>query len=251
MENRVRARLARGSIQVTVDLKQRDQATPPNLDSTVATANLRRIESLWSALFPQASLPEPAKLFETIMRLPPPPSPPPSKSAEECQRATFAALEDALEALERSREAEGAEIGTALLSHRDNLSRMRTRIAKRSTTATKAVQTRFIERINQLLAETKAGLTLDPETMLQESALYAEKADITEELARLEGHLGRFDEILGSSSEVGRRLEFLLQEMLREANTIGSKSLDLAISHDVVEVKAEIEKMKEQVQNLE
>jgi hypothetical protein len=106
---------------------------------------------------------------------------------------------------------------------------------------------RYLDRINQLLAETSRRSRST--ATCSRSAIYAEKGDITEELARLDGHL-TIRQVLRPRPKPAEA-EFLLQEMLREANTIGSKSLDLAISHQVVEIKAEIEKMKEQVQNLE
>jgi uncharacterized protein (TIGR00255 family) len=250
IENRLRARVVRGAVNLSVDVKPRDPAAPPQTDPELAAARLTRLRNLWTALFPDAGPIEPARLFDAVLRLPPPPGPA-SGASEEAGRAAFEALDDALSALEASREAEGLETARAVEAHRACVARLRDQIAARSSGAIKAAQARFAERIQQLLEDTRPGLALEPEVLLRESALYADRGDIGEELARLEGHLRRFDEILGAPSEAGRRLEFLLQEMLREANTIGSKSLDLGISHDVVEIKAEIEKMKEQVQNLE
>jgi uncharacterized protein (TIGR00255 family) len=251
MENRVRARLQRGSIQVAVDLKHREAPVPASLDPAVALAHKTRIEDLWKTLFPNAGPPEPARVFESLMRLPLGPAGAPPKTADEMNPIALGTLDEALEALHQSREAEGLQIATALRGHRDHLSRMRDGIAAKAPQVIKAAQTRYVDRINSILAEARPGLTLDAEAVLRESAVYAEKGDITEELARLSGHLARFDQVIASDAEVGRRLEFHLQEMLREANTIGSKSVDLGISHEVVEIKAEIEKMKEQVQNLE
>ena len=81
--------------------------------------------------------------------------------------------------------------------------------------------------------------------------MFAERCDISEELTRLESHCAQLAALLGSEESVGRRLDFLLQEMAREANTVGAKSPDAQISHSIVEVKAEIERMREQVQNVE
>jgi uncharacterized protein (TIGR00255 family) len=251
MENRIRARLARGAVTVSVDLRQREAQMPQQLDPAIARGQLDRVKAVWQAVFPEAAPPEPARLFELLMRLPAPPSPATSTLATETEQAVLAALDDALAALERSREAEGGEIALALAAHGRIVAARREEIARKAPVAIKAAQAKFVDRINQILAEVRPGLTLDAEAVLRESALYADRGDVTEELARLEGHLLRFDEVLRAPAEAGRRLEFLLQEMLREANTIGSKSFDLAVSHDVVEVKAEIEKMKEQVQNLE
>jgi uncharacterized protein (TIGR00255 family) len=250
IESRVRARVARGSIQVLVDLRPKEPALPPALDPAIAVAHRDRLVALWKTLFPSAGAPEPAKIFESLIRLPLA-TPAAAPKTDEIGAAALATLDDALRALEASREAEGRELAADLSEHKTRIAQIKDGIAKKAPQVVKTAQARFVERVNQLLAETRTGVTLEPEVVLRESALYADRADISEELMRLSGHLARFDQLLSDGAEAGRRVEFLLQEMLREANTIGSKSLDLAISHEVVEIKAEIEKMKEQVQNLE
>ena len=96
-----------------------------------------------------------------------------------------------------------------------------------------------------------SGTTLDGPRLETEIALLAERADIAEELARLGSHFEQFEHLVASVEPIGRRLEFLLQEMTREANTIGSKSQDAKLAHLVVAMKAEIERIREQVQNVE
>ena len=96
-----------------------------------------------------------------------------------------------------------------------------------------------------------SDVELDPGRLEQEVALYADRVDICEELTRLESHVSHFESLVASPDAVGRRLDFLLQEMAREANTVGAKSQDAGIAHSVVELKAEIERMREQVQNIE
>jgi uncharacterized protein (TIGR00255 family) len=251
MDERIRGRLQRGSLQVVVDLKLRDAQAPASLDPATALAHRERIETLWRTLFPDAAPPEPARIFDSLLRLPSGPPGAAPKCSDEAGAAALGALGEALESLAKSRETEGRQIADDLSKHRVELARMRASVAERAPEAIRAARSRYVERINQILGEARPGLQLDEELVLRESAVFAEKGDVTEELARLDGHLARFDEVLRAEAEAGRRLEFLLQEMLRETNTIGSKSLDLAISHQVVEIKAEIEKMKEQVQNLE
>ena len=92
---------------------------------------------------------------------------------------------------------------------------------------------------------------MDPVRLAQEVALMADRCDVTEELVRLSSHFAQFDEALGLSEPVGRKLDFLMQEMNREVNTIGSKSSDAEITTLVIRIKAEMEKMREQVQNVE
>jgi uncharacterized protein (TIGR00255 family) len=94
-------------------------------------------------------------------------------------------------------------------------------------------------------------MEVDESRLIQEVALMAEKSDITEEIVRLESHLSQFADMLESNEPVGRKLDFLLQEMHREINTIGSKSSDVEISRNVIEIKSELAKLREQAQNIE
>jgi len=109
----------------------------------------------------------------------------------------------------------------------------------------------YRQRLEQRVKELFAQFELDPNRVAQEAILFAERADITEELTRLEAHMQAFTRLLSSSEAVGRKIEFLVQEMHREVNTIGSKSNDTAISHSVIELKSELERMREQIQNIE
>ena len=109
----------------------------------------------------------------------------------------------------------------------------------------------YQQRLEQRVKELFAQFELDPNRVAQEAILFAERSDITEELTRLEAHMQACARLLSSSEAVGRKIEFLVQEMHREVNTIGSKSNDTAIAHSVVELKSEIERMREQSQNIE
>jgi len=120
-------------------------------------------------------------------------------------------------------------------------------IAAQSPLTLKAGRDRLAERI----AELSGGVEVDPARLAQEVAYLAERSDITEELVRLKSHLNQFREMLDRPEPMGRKMEFLLQEFNREANTIGSKANDAGISYLTVEIKSELEKMREQVQNVE
>ena len=109
----------------------------------------------------------------------------------------------------------------------------------------------YRQRLEQRVKELFAQFELDPNRVAQEAILFAERADITEELTRLEAHMQACTRLLSSAEVVGRKIEFLVQEMHREVNTIGSKSNDTAIAHSVVELKSELERMREQIQNIE
>jgi uncharacterized protein (TIGR00255 family) len=108
-------------------------------------------------------------------------------------------------------------------------------------------QNRLVERIKELAA----GYALDDARLAQEVAFMAERSDITEEIVRMHSHIGQFEEFLQSEATEGRKIDFLLQEMNREINTIGSKSSDVEITRQVIEVKSELGKLREQAQNIE
>ena len=108
---------------------------------------------------------------------------------------------------------------------------------------------RLRKRIDELLADAK--LKVDQETLAREVAIFAERSDISEEVARLESHLQQFEQSCQANDQAGRRLDFISQEMLREANTIASKASDTKIIGYVVDIKCRIDRIKEQVQNIE
>ena len=166
---------------------------------------------------------------------------------EELWAALKPLVEEALAALVVMREAEGRHLGLDLSKRLATLSDLGGRVRKLAAGAPEA----FLTRLQNRLAELSAGLKIDPARLAQEAALLAERADVTEELVRLDSHLDRFSRILAGHEAAGRRLDFLIQEMGREVNTIGSKSQDLEITGLVLDMKAELEKLREQVQNIE
>ena len=107
------------------------------------------------------------------------------------------------------------------------------------------------QRLQERIRELTEGLEMDPVRLSQEVALLAEKSDITEEIVRFESHIGQMEKLLQGNDAIGRKLDFLLQEMGREVNTLGSKSNDIAIGQDVIELKSELAKLREQAQNVE
>jgi uncharacterized protein (TIGR00255 family) len=123
------------------------------------------------------------------------------------------------------------------------------RVDKRVPRVLEEQKQRLKERIDNLLAET--GVDLDEATVAREMALVADRSDIREELIRLSAHLDEFDKLLGKDGEIGRTLDFLAQELLREANTMGSKSQDTRLARSVIALKSNIDRLKEQAANLE
>jgi uncharacterized protein (TIGR00255 family) len=166
---------------------------------------------------------------------------------DDVRKALVEAFDVAERHLDGMRLREGQSLKGVLQRHLRQCRALCDSIAAQSQTAVSASQNRLRERIERLVQ----SATLDGPRLETEIALLAEKADIAEELARLSSHFDQFEHLLGQAEPVGRRLEFLLQEMTREANTIGSKSQDAELAHVVVAMKAEIERIREQVQNVE
>jgi uncharacterized protein (TIGR00255 family) len=168
--------------------------------------------------------------------------------AESFWPAVARALRKALSMLVRTREREGAHLQKDL-RHRIDL--MRRAVARVSELAPQ-VQQRFREALlGRIQRADLTGVGIDPERVNQEVVLFADRSDITEELTRLQSHFQQFDDCLKSKEPVGRKLDFLAQEMNREINTIGSKANDACVSREVVELKTELEKFREQAQNVE
>ena len=162
--------------------------------------------------------------------------------------ALEAIAEQAARSLVGMREAEGALVGADLADRIEFLEkRLKQLSERRGEIVGRALET-LKERLRALLSEPG----LDPGRLEQEAALAADRSDVAEEIQRLEGHLQQFGSLLATSREpVGKKLDFLAQEILRELNTLGSKGRDLQIIREVLEMKSEIEKIREQVQNLE
>jgi uncharacterized protein (TIGR00255 family) len=156
-------------------------------------------------------------------------------------------LAQALAQLVAMRAREGEALGRDLLARLDELERIVGRVFVLAPQAVEQYRTRLTERI----AELTRGLPLDPARLAQEVAVFADRTDVAEEITRLRSHVGQVRALLSSTDPAGRKLDFLVQEMHREANTIGSKSQNGEIAGLVVALKAEIERMREQVQNVE
>lgn len=157
------------------------------------------------------------------------------------------AVEQACQSLSKMRRREGRVLAEDLMHRIGVLEQRVEEIRSRAPQVVSDYRGRLEERIRELLG----GVDPEPDRLLTEAALFADKSDIQEELTRLSSHIGQFREALRQEKPVGRRLEFLLQEMNREVNTIGSKANDAQIAGKVVDSKSELEKMREQVQNIE
>jgi len=174
----------------------------------------------------------------------------PDKQASEQIRGKV--LEVSLEAINKvkqMRAAEGGFLEADLKKHCDAIEKDLGQISARSDVVLQEYAVKLKQRVDVLLAEVK--LKLDEETLAREVAIFAERSDISEELSRLDSHLQQFSQACQANELAGRRLDFISQEMLREANTIASKASDTEIIRCVVDMKCRIDRIKEQVQNIE
>ena len=144
------------------------------------------------------------------------------------------------------REREGAHLKEDLTVHLDAADALRNQILKRAPMVVDEYREKLEIRLKNLLTE-----SVEPQRLAQEVAIIADRCAIDEELARLESHIRQMRRYLDSENEIGKKMDFLIQEMNREANTIGSKASDVAIAQHVVDLKSEIEKLREQIQNVE
>jgi uncharacterized protein (TIGR00255 family) len=159
------------------------------------------------------------------------------------------ALEQALTGFNEMREAEGKALKEDIIEKQINIRGLLAQIKERAPDITREYAARLRERITETLQA--VNLALDEGRLLTEIAIFADRSCIDEEITRLDSHLGQLDNLLSSPGATGRKLDFLVQELNREANTMGSKSNDVDLTRLVVDIKAEIEKIREQVQNIE
>lgn len=171
-----------------------------------------------------------------------------TQELEESWEPVSQSISQALEILDGMRLTEGAALAADLATHLEVMRRESGRIAIQAALIPELWREKVTARLAEILPE--AG-PVDECRLAQEVALLAERRDVSEELARLESHVSQFQQALESQGAVGRKMEFLLQEMLREVNTIGSKAGDLLISQAVLEIKGTLERLREQVQNIE
>lgn len=166
---------------------------------------------------------------------------------DELWKNVSSVIQSALEAFISMREREGSRIEGDLRARVEYMTELVKKIDRRSPETVKEYQEKLYTKIHELLDEQ----SIDESRILTETAIFADKVAVNEETVRLFSHFDEFKEIINSGEPAGRRLDFLIQEINREVNTIGSKASDLDIAKTVVELKGEVEKLREQVQNIE
>jgi uncharacterized protein (TIGR00255 family) len=160
--------------------------------------------------------------------------------------ALVRAVDAALRALEQSREREGGHLAHDLRGRIAALEHLASQMTERAEASREGIRRRIANRMRELVDG-----KVDESRIVQEAAFQAERGDVTEEIVRLRSHLAGLGDLLGLAEPVGKRMEFLLQEVQREVNTVASKSSDLRLTQIAVEAKSEVEKIREQVQNVE
>lgn len=169
--------------------------------------------------------------------------------SDELTSETLIAVEDALKCLNRMREAEGANMAAELLGQVERIREQKDAIEEKAPLVIDDYRERLRLRVQQGLSI--IGAELNPADLMRETQIFADKADVREEIVRLRSHTRQFATLVEDKESQGRKLDFLIQEMFREANTIGSKAGDSEISQRVVDIKTVIEQMRELVQNVE
>jgi uncharacterized protein (TIGR00255 family) len=245
---RIQERLARGKVDCTIAAPGGETLSPRlEVDREAARAYLRVARALEAeeGISPTLgsaellALPGVARLIE------------PEWPGDELRRAVLPALDAALDGLASMRASEGEALAREFEGRLVRLSEWVDALAARASDVQQAVRERLRRRVRALESEVGA---IDEGRLHQEIALAADRLDVTEEIVRLRSHVEQFRKLLASAGPgqpAGRRLDFLLQEMAREANTLGAKGADADAAHLVVELKAELERMREQVQNVE
>ena len=173
----------------------------------------------------------------------------PTASADELRASLLDLLQNVLLEFSASRAREGEKLKDFLLQRLEKIEKLRADVMPHVPAAIAAYEQKLIARLNEAMQNAPEG-SLD-ERVRQEITLFASKIDVDEELSRLASHLTEMRRILGNGGAVGKRLDFLMQELNREANTLGSKSVDAEVSRSAMEMKILIEQMREQIQNLE
>lgn len=243
IHERIRLRLERGKIQGSVKVQPRASSGLNGVDRAAATALFNELRELSEELGvpwqPSAELVARVALAQSpASRLP---------DDESAANLLYAAVDGALDQMLAMRSAEGQRISEDLIARLNSLKTIRLEILAMTENVAVDYGAELLARLQ------KAGLALDlnDERVLREIALFADKTDVSEEITRLDAHLSQFHDFIVSDIAVGRRMDFLCQELNREINTVGSKSASVEVTRRVIEFKNELERIREQVQNIE
>jgi uncharacterized protein (TIGR00255 family) len=245
IETLLRQRLGRGSITFILKMRSNSAEAAYHINTQALTAYLDQLQEIEGLdTFVRIDLASLVSLPGVCQE--------PRDESDEIDRHGPVVRELAAAAIDKlsgMRAREGQALQEDLLKHTKQIKARLTEIQTRAPFVVEDYHKRLTQRVNQLVA--RAELKIDERDLIKEVALFAERADISEEIARLRSHLEAFEQACGDSEHAGRKLDFISQEMLREANTIASKANDASIATHIVDIKGAIDRLKEQVQNIE
>lgn len=245
IEQTVRAKVARGSVSLAVRMKLPEDQAAYRVNAAALSSYLDQLRPLEIEANPMLRLD-----LGSLMQLPGVCEPPPMEEiAENTADGLLALIDQALEGLIEMRRREGESLATDLLDNAEKIETELKGIAARAGDVVKLYHEKLAARVEELTSQAK--IRLDEETLAREVAIFAERSDIAEELSRLGTHVTEFRKLCKTDESVGRKLDFMSQEMLREANTIASKGSDAEIARAVVDIKTAIDRIKEQAANVE
>jgi uncharacterized protein (TIGR00255 family) len=248
-EKVIRRVIRRGTIQLNLHCERQHSVQDFRVNATALKSYLGQLRALGNEL--GIGHVEGVALLAQVLALPGVVPEPGNTTfnAEEEWPVLERVLEEALTHLQTMRQEEGRAMTQEFLQYREQIATELAKIRERAPQVVAAYRDRLHERVRSLLTE--LDLEIDRSDVIKEVSIFAERSDIAEEVVRLASHLDQFQEIMKEPDSPGRKLEFLTQEMFREANTIGSKASDVEISRHVVEIKGTLEKIRELVQNVE
>lgn len=244
LRREISGKISRGKIEVSLTIEKSSlEEAQVKLNKPLVASYLKAVQELKSdyAISGEVDLKtvtQLADIFEITQ---------PEEDLELLNGIAVEALNEALRALIQTRQTEGRGLAVDIQAKLGILEQFRLELQVLAPNVVAGYQERLTRRIQELTG----GVELDPGRLAMEVAIFADKSDITEELVRIESHLRQFSEILDAGEAIGRRLDFLIQELNREINTVGSKANDLKIAQIVINFKAELEKIREQIQNIE
>jgi uncharacterized protein (TIGR00255 family) len=246
VDDLVRQSIRRGTVQL--DLRVEREASPDSyrLNEAILSSYFNQLR----VLGPDLGITTEVRL-ESLLALPGVVNEEPatSRDADQVWPLVEHTIQEALQGLARMRQDEGQAMATDLAENCRTISRELDAVEKLAPLVVEAYRSRLADRLNKLLAD--YGVSVETADIVREVGLFAERADISEETVRLRSHLDQFASIMSATESNGRKLEFVTQEMFREANTVGSKSNDAAVARHVIEIKTAIERIREMIQNVE
>ncbi len=248
IEGQIKKVLIRGSVNVTIRNEELSDEGAVTVDHALA----RQLSSEAEKLATDLGLEQKSLSIEALFSLPGVVRPGEKSDSVGAERkaAILAGVNEALKGLSDMRRFEGEKLAEELRAIAARIRVQVETIKSRAPLVVEEYGEKLKKRLHHLLAQNAEKVAVDDKEVLREVALFADKADISEELQRLESHLEQFDGLL-QGQEIGRKLDFLLQEMLRETNTVASKASDSEIARCVIEVKTDLERLREQSHNIE